>query len=220
MPLPLPTDFTGPNITEAQFKTAMTDLINHIAETGGVPVGALVYFKRTTAPNGFLKANGAAVLRSAYSALDAAIYCGDTNNATAESCYRCTNPASPSTSRSTTGAYLVLPDERGEFQRGWDDGRGIDVERSLYVGQGDQNKSHSHTGSAGSDGAHTHTTEIPKDNGVDGSSIVVNGNRKFSGYGTYTSSSSGAHTHTLTINTDGGTEARVRNNAWLACIKY
>lgn len=193
MPLPLPTDFTGPNITEAQFKTAMTNLINHIAETGGVPVGALVYFKRTTAPNGFLKANGAAVLRSAYSALDAAIYCGDTNNATAESCYRCTNQASPSASRSTTGAYIVLPDERGEFPRGWDDGRGIDTGRSLYAGQADAIKAHTHT--------------IPVD--VVQNALSSTNSAYKAGTGTKVTSSS-----------TGDTETRPRNNSWLACIKF
>ena len=213
MPLPLPTDFTGPNITEAQFKSAMTNLVNHIAETGGVPVGALVYFKRTTAPNGFLKANGAVVLRSAYAALDAAIYCGDTNNATAGSCYRCTNLASPSTSRSTTGAYLVLPDERGEFPRGWDDGRGIDAGRSMYAGQAGQNLSHIH--STDSQGAHTHTVSGTNTGSWSALTQVEEGHLARA---TVTTSSAGAHTHTAQAS--GGTEARPRNTAWLACIKY
>ena len=216
MPLPLPTDFTGPNITEAQFKTAMTNLVNHIAETGGVPVGALVYFKRTTAPSGFLKANGAVVLRTAYSALDAAIYCGDTNNATAESCYRCTNPASPSTSRSTTGAYLVLPDERGEFPRGWDDGRGIDTGRSLYAGQGDQNKSHTHV--TDSQGEHPHTVGTVTNTSSGSNTGILYGPMTSHSVTQRATSSAGAHTHTAQAS--GGTEARPRNTTWLACIKF
>ncbi|HDC4429312.1 TPA: phage tail protein [Enterobacter asburiae] len=49
----------------------------------------------------------------------------------------------------------VLPDMRGEFVRGWDDGRGIDAGRGLLSDQGHAYQSHSHrllmsAGSAGS----------------------------------------------------------------------
>ena len=49
----------------------------------------------------------------------------------------------------------VLPDMRGEFVRGWDDGRGIDAGRGLLSAQGHAYQSHSHrllmsAGSAGS----------------------------------------------------------------------
>ncbi|MEQ9906536.1 tail fiber protein [Pectobacterium odoriferum] len=37
-----------------------------------------------------------------------------------------------------------LPDLRGEFVRGWDDGRGVDAGRSLMSAQSDMFKSHSH----------------------------------------------------------------------------
>ncbi|QYM92810.1 phage tail-collar fiber domain-containing protein [Dickeya zeae] len=39
----------------------------------------------------------------------------------------------------------VLPDLRGEFIRGWDDGRGVDAGRQLLMFQSDEFKSHSHT---------------------------------------------------------------------------
>ncbi len=220
MALPAAADFTGATITEAQFKTAITDLRNYIADLQTLPVGTLIYVKKTSAPGGFIKANGAAVLRSSYSALDAAIYCGDANNATADSCYRCTDSGNPTNTRSTTGAYIVLPDERGEFPRGWDDARGVDMSRSLWAHQVDQNKSHSHTGSAASNGAHTHSVYF-KSGG--GSVVVIEDTAKTTGsagLSIATTSSAGSHTHTLTTNSSGGTEARVRNNAWLACIKY
>ncbi|WP_236614452.1 phage tail protein, partial [Dickeya poaceiphila] len=38
----------------------------------------------------------------------------------------------------------TLPDLRGEFIRGWDDGRGVDAGRQLFSWQGDEIRSHSH----------------------------------------------------------------------------
>lgn len=82
-----------------------------------IPSGAVMYFARSTAPNGWLKANGAAVSRTAYAALFAAI--GTTYGA--------------GDGRTT----FNLPDLRGEFVRGWDDGRGIDSRRALGSAQSD-----------------------------------------------------------------------------------
>src|SRR5690606_5825554 len=93
----------------------------------GVRPGSILYSASKNALPGTLKANGAAVSVATYAALANAIYCGDENNATALFGYRCTDPANPSTSRATNGSYIVLPDLRGEFPRGWDDGRGIDA---------------------------------------------------------------------------------------------
>lgn len=74
-----------------------------------VEAGAVSYFARSTAPTGWLKANGAAVSRTAYATLFAAI--GTTFGVG---------------DGSTT---FNLPDARGEFLRGWDDGRGVDTAR-------------------------------------------------------------------------------------------
>ncbi len=82
-----------------------------------IPSGAVMYFARTTAPDGWLKANGAAVSRTAYADLFAAI---GTTYGTGDG-------------RTT----FNLPDLRGEFVRGWDDGRGIDSGRALGSAQGD-----------------------------------------------------------------------------------
>jgi hypothetical protein len=114
--------------------TAVTATAAQINE-GLAPPGSVIFHAANTAPTGYLKANGAAVSRSVYSDLDAAIYCGDALNATAAFGYRCTDPLNPSTSRSTTGTHIVLPDGRSEFIRGWDDGRGIDVGREFGSAQ-------------------------------------------------------------------------------------
>lgn len=80
-------------------------------------VGQVAYFASSTPPTGWLKANGAAVSRTTYAALFARIGirfgAGD---------------------GSTT---FNLPDLRGEFVRGWDDGRNIDAGRALGSHQGD-----------------------------------------------------------------------------------
>lgn len=75
------------------------------------PEGMVSAFARATAPAGWLKANGAAVSRTAYANLFAAI-------------------------GTTFGAgdgfnTFNLPDLRGEFIRGWDDARGVDVGRQF-----------------------------------------------------------------------------------------
>lgn len=71
--------------------------------------GAVAFFARSTAPVGYLKANGAAVSRTAYSALFASV--GTTFGA------------------GDGATTFNLPDLRGEFLRGWDDGRGVDTGR-------------------------------------------------------------------------------------------
>ncbi|WP_211485737.1 tail fiber protein [Achromobacter ruhlandii] len=89
----------------------------------------------TTPPAGWLVEDGAAISVAVYGALAAAIYCGDANNATAEWGYRCTNAGNPTSSRSTSGTYIVLRDRRGLFERSLDSGRGIDPGRSLWTRQ-------------------------------------------------------------------------------------
>lgn len=84
---------------------------------GIIPSGAVMYFAGRNAPPGWLKANGAAVSRTTYADLFAAI--GTTYGA--------------GDGRST----FNLPDLRAEFLRGWDDGRGIDSGRALGSAQSD-----------------------------------------------------------------------------------
>lgn len=92
--------------------------------------GEICFFARSTAPTGFLKANGAVLLRTDYSALFAAI--GTVFNTGGE-----------------TALQFRLPDVRGLFPRYLDDGKGIDVDRiAALLGLGstqlDQLKSHTH----------------------------------------------------------------------------
>jgi microcystin-dependent protein len=86
--------------------------------------GTVMYFPQSSAPSGFLKANGADVSRTTYSNLFNAI-----------------GTVFGSGNGSTT---FSLPDLRGEFIRSLDDGRGVDASRSLGSFQADENKAHTH----------------------------------------------------------------------------
>ncbi|HFK5610460.1 TPA: phage tail protein [Enterobacter hormaechei subsp. steigerwaltii] len=94
-----------------------------------MPVGVPVPWPLATAPAGWLKCNGAAFTATQYPKLAQAY------------------PA------------LKLPDLRGEFIRGWDDGRGVDTGRGLLLAQGGMSFDHRHwlptTNGTGGDGAMT-----------------------------------------------------------------
>lgn len=161
--------------------------------------GAVGHFAMNTAPTGWLKANGAAVLIATYPNLAANIYCGDANNPTALFGYKCTDATG--TTRSTTGTYIVLPDMRGEFVRAWDDSRGIDASRAFGTAQTDEFKQHDHAVWVWTVGAG-------------------------GGSGNLVSTSSGTSSFGLNNDSAGvrksGTaaETRPRNISLLACIKY
>lgn len=185
------------------------------------PVGKIDMFALSAAPTNYLKGNGAAVLISSYSALANAIYCGNGTNGTAEWGYKCTNPANPTGTRSTSGTYIVLPDCRGRFPRALDDSAGIDTGRTLWSYQADDNKAHTHTGTTDSDGAHNHQFSADDrgyDNGTyTGVQFIKNGT---DGSEDKTTTTNGLHTHPFTTASSGGSEARPKNFAALFCIKY
>ncbi|EHZ4695705.1 tail fiber protein [Escherichia coli] len=85
-----------------------------LGEGSALPVGVPVPWPSATPPAGWLKCNGAAFSSEMYPNLARAY---PTNK---------------------------LPDLRGEFIRGWDDGRGVDSGRALLSTQTDEFKSHSH----------------------------------------------------------------------------
>ncbi|MBA4824084.1 tail fiber protein [Pantoea ananatis] len=85
-----------------------------LGEGSALPVGVPVPWPSEMPPSGWLKCNGAA-----FSAAD----------------YPLLAKAYPS---------LKLPDLRGEFIRGWDDGRGVDSGRALLTMQGDDFREHNH----------------------------------------------------------------------------
>ena len=168
----------------------------------GVPTGAIEFFAMSTAPTGWLKADGAVISIASYSALATTIYCGDGNNPTAAFGYK-TSDAGGLT-RDTAGTYLVLPDLRGEFIRGFDDARGVDSGRVFGSNQS-------------SDSLHVDQFAVDiTDSGNGTATIPTNGT-----WSTYLLTgelgSSGRRSLRMKMN---NSETRPRNVAMLACIKY
>lgn len=108
----VPANFAAGQLVDVEYDG--TDIVM-LDPLPGDNAGDVRFFARATAPNGFLKANGAAVSRTAYATLFAAI--GTTFGVG---------------DGSTT---FNIPDLRGEFLRGFDDGRGIDSGRTFGSGQ-------------------------------------------------------------------------------------
>jgi len=140
-----------------------------------LPAGSIIQFAASSPPSGYLVCNGSAVSRVTYAALFAAVGTvwgvGD---------------------GSTT---FNLPDLRGEFIRGWDNGRGIDPARAFASSQADELE------------AHVHSVSPPSCSSDGGSGLTVSGS---TGSETITAYDTG-----LT----GGTETRPRNVAVVFLIK-
>ncbi|WP_275386284.1 phage tail protein [Xenorhabdus bovienii] len=85
-----------------------------LLEGSTLPVGVPVPWPLEIPPTGWLKCNGSTFLAGQYPELEK-VY--------------------PS---------LILPDLRGEFIRGWSDGRDVDVGRTLLSSQNDLLKAHDH----------------------------------------------------------------------------
>ena len=128
------------------------------------------------------------------------------------------------------GGSSNLPDLRGNFLRGLDEGRGYDDDAGSRTGgesttgvrsyQGNQIQSHNHTGSTSTDGNHSHTftdyySNVMTGSAPTGSHVGSNYSTNFSPAASLTNStaSEGDHSHSLTINNFGGAETRPENIA-------
>ena len=111
----------------------------------GVPSGSVFCMAVATVPSGYLECNGTAVSRTTYSVLFAVI----------GTAYGTGNGSST----------FNLPDLRGEFVRGFDNGRGVDSGRSIASSQSSQFGQHNHNVSASSsssvtDPGHQHSMSV------------------------------------------------------------
>lgn len=157
-------------------------------ESSLIPAGKVEYFAMASAPSGYLKANGAAVSRTTYARLFTAIGTvygvGD---------------------GSTT---FNLPDLRGEFLRGWDDGRGVDAARAIGTAQAADIANHGHSFITGTGNSNTDPT----------GGIAMDNNGTIAVQSAFTGTPTAIPSQL--IGGSGGTETRPRNIALLACIKF
>ena len=139
----------------------------------GLLLGIIVFCSQTAEPAGWLKCNGQAVSRTTYAALFGRI--GTTFGAG---------------NGSTT---FNVPEIRGEFVRGLDEGRGVDPGRLIGTAQADMLE------------AHTHTVGLADDSSASGSKVKEG---------------SGNVDASFTTSSNGGTETRPRNVAFPFIIKF
>ena len=174
------------------------------------PVGTVIWYAGSTAPAGYLKCNGDSIANGS----------GTTQSITAD----------------FSALYAIvgssLPDLRGEFVRGWDDGKGTDSGRSIRSGQTELFKEHTHTPSVSQTTTGDHNHSFKASNRAGDEDAWSNTNKGFIGDNdgsAFTQAAdtnkiydNGSHTHNVgvTIANTGGAETRPRNIALLACIKY
>lgn len=166
------------------YSTATNTWVSSAAPTGGtstpedlIPIGSVMYYASDAIPTGYLECNGSAISIASYSNLNAVIGTKFNNGSEAAGTFR-------------------LPDLRGEFIRGWDNGRGVDAGRTFASNQADAFKSHTHDFYWGQNS---------------GTSLNTAGNSVL-GYNYH--GITGTH-----IGNTGGTETRPRNVALTPCIK-
>ena len=154
-------------------------------------IGSINYFAKTTAPEGWLVCDGQEY---------------DSQNQEYQLLYSVIGY-----SFGQNGTKFKVPDLRGLFIRGWDNGKNTDPSRIFGTIQQDDNKSHNHTA----------TVESIGNGGLPYAFVGSHGNAK-TRYGT-TGEGPGAGINTkneVTIWNNGGTESRPKNMALLPCIRY
>jgi microcystin-dependent protein len=134
-------------------------------------IGTLKFWPVNTPPTGWLVRDGSSILVASYPLLHALI----------------------GYSFGGAGASFTLPDDRGLFERGWDNGRGYDSGRVFGSEQDDDFESHTHATS-------------------NGGSLIGTG-------GTNVGLAGGSSTTNVSIANAGGTETRPKNRAYLPIIR-
>lgn len=147
------------------------------------PAGTMISKASGVIPDGFLECNGAAISRALYADLFADI--------------------GTSWGAGDGSTTFNIPDMRGEFPRGWDNGRGVDLGRAIGASQAEEYKSHNHSGTFRSTNqaysfVKAGTTGVPS---------------------TMTAYNSPVN-KTSNVPAQGGAETRPRNMAVMYLIKY
>lgn len=167
-----------------------------------VPTGAVMPFAMSSAPSGWLAANGAAVSRTTYAGLFAAI---GTTYGTGDG-----------------SSTFNLPDLQGYFVRGAGTNSDGTAAGTFGSKQADSVIAHTHSGTTGNDSPdHTHQNTGPSSGqnqqGNLGGAVAWAGGQTYT-----TSGASTRHQHAFTTSSQspaGATETRPKNIALLYCIK-
>ncbi|WP_254493762.1 phage tail protein [Bartonella sp. B1099] len=162
------------------------------------PTGFIATFAMQEIPTGWLLCDGKVYKRKDYPQLFKAI--GDKWGKDSDTTFK-------------------VPDFRGMFLRGFDDGRGLDGDRKFADEQQDSIKSHTHIGTIEESGEHTHNFQYKGVRWLNG----INGripkcytyDASFQG----TTGSAGAHTHKVTLAHTGEAETRPVNTTVVYAIK-
>lgn len=171
---------TGPG---TYIKKTISEIIDLV-----IPVGFTTKIHSKLVPTGFIKKNGVLLSRTTYANLWA--YAQVSGNIVDDTNWSAGAFGSFSTGDGTT--TFRIPDDRGYFERAWDDGRGIDSGRIIGSTQSDQNLAHTHTLISGDGGGYS---------------------------GPYVQARAGS-SYATTTNSSGSTEARPKNIALMSVIKY
>jgi hypothetical protein len=157
-----------------------------------LPVGAMVWSTSVFALPGTLKANGALLSRASFPRLWS--FASASGTITTEAGW--SSAASGAYSSGDLATTFRLPDLRGEFIRGFDDGRGVDPGRLQGHNQAADNAPHTHAVTGG----------------------IYGGNGSLAGVGTGATIAL-INATAVAISSQGG-EGRPRNVPLVACIKY
>lgn len=160
----------GQNLADIPDKAAALNNLGTLSSSdimmNAVPIGTVISFYGPVAPVGYIPCNGQTINSGTFP--DLVTFLGGTTSA-------------------------VVPDLRGEFLRGWDNGRGVDIGRNIRSTQADDFKSHTHAQTYGA-------TSV-------GGAVAL-----------FTTNVTTGTTSSFTQSV-GGVETRPRNVAVLYCIK-
>lgn len=193
------------NAVDAQDYVTFGQLQSLLAELSQVPTGIMASLSGTTIPQGWVRANGQSLSRSAYPALWAFAQASGNLAATQED--KTAGQYGPGNG-TTTFTLPNLEADGGYFIRPVTSGRGIGTV------QQDEIKSHQHEGTTAPAGAHSHT--------IQASGSSVSGGSQGTGSGpshSIPTSMAPDHIHSFATNAKGGAETRPKNIAYPIIIK-
>ncbi|WP_208441658.1 phage tail protein [Bartonella raoultii] len=161
------------------------------------PCGFIATFAMQELPNGWLLCDGATYKRKEYPQLFKAI--GDKWGKDSDTTFK-------------------VPDLRGMFLRGFDNGRGLDRSRQFAKTQYDTLKAHTHAATIEEAGEHTHRFRY-QTFGWPANRVGRRNPYYDPDYTTGVTEPAGAHTHKVTISSTGESETRPVNTTVVYAIK-